>query len=331
MARPTDLPGSGWATNGGSRTAIDTAKWAEGWVAGEPVPSLKFNDLLGQVTDWVEYLQDLSPTDGNLLADSIKPYTTGASPNSSINLASSGSYGVRMYGNLLSAQVQVVSAGPTTEHLWSWGTSGILLISDTVEINYDSVTTGAAHVGFKCGIGSDNLRVGYSDRAGDYPIFTYDRSPLLGGGWQADVTGTWNLTTYAPIAGFGTTAAGPVNVIARIPLVLPDDPDRGNTDIVWQLVELSAELKVYAAATSVEVAFMARSTTALGAPTDLMSVSHNTTTLTLVTDTNSNTPVDLPTDSAVYYLEIRGNGMTLAADFVGIRRLYYKLRKFAVE
>lgn len=331
MTRPTNLPGTGWATNAGRRTALSSAQWGTGWVEGQPLTAKDLNDPLGQLSDWVEYLQVLSPTDGNLLADSIKPYTTGASPNSSINLASSGSYGVRMYGNLLAAQVQVVSAGPTTEHLWSWGTSGILLISDTVEINYDSVTTGAAHVGFKCGIGADNLRVGYSDRAGDYPVFTYDRSPLLGGGWQADITGAWNLTTYAPIAAFGTTAAGPVNVIARIPLVLPDDPDRGNTDIVWQLTELSAELKVYASATSVEVAFMARSTTALGAPTDLMSVSHSTTTLTLVTDTNGGTPIDLPTDSAVYYLEIRGNGMTLAADFVGIRRLYYKIRKFAVE
>lgn len=330
MARPTDLPGTGWATNSGSRLALDTAKWAVGWTAGEPVPSLKLNEVLGSITDWVEYLQVLSPTDGDLLADSIKPYTTGVSPNSSFDLASAGAYGVRMYGNLLSARIQVVSAGPTTEHLWSWNTSGILLISDTVEINYDSTTPGAAHVGFKCGIGSDNLRVGYSDRAGDYPIFTYDRSPLLGG-WTADTTGVFNLTTYAPICGFGTTAVGPVNVIARVPLVLPDDPDRGNTDIVWQLTELSAELKVYAAATSVEVALCARSTTALGVPTDLMSVSHNTTTLTLVTDTNGGTPIDLPTDSAVYYLEIRGNGMTLAADFVGIRRLYYKIRKFAVE
>lgn len=330
MPRPPNLPGTGWATNPSRRTALTSAQWGTGFVAGEPVTAKDVNDPTGQISDWIVYLQELSPTDGDLLADSIKPYTTGVSPNSAINLASSGAYGVRMYGNLLSAQVQVVTAGPTTEHLWSWGTSGILTISDTVEINYDSVTTGAAHVGFKCGIGADKLRVGYSDRAGDYPIFTYDRSPLLGG-WQADLTGTWNLTTYAPIVGFGTTAAGPVDVIARIPLVLPDDPDRGNTDIVWQLVELSAELKVYAGATSVEVAFMARSTTALGTPIDLMSVSHNTTTLTLVTSTNGGVPIDLPTDSAVYYLEIRGNGMTLAADFVGIRRLYYKLRKFAVE
>ena len=64
MARPTDLPGTGWATNPGSRTAIDTAKWAAGWIPGEPVPALKFNSLIGEITDWVEYLQVASPTEG---------------------------------------------------------------------------------------------------------------------------------------------------------------------------------------------------------------------------------------------------------------------------
>ena len=62
MARPSNV--LKWATNAGTRETVGSAKWAEGWTPGEPVPALKLNSLLGSITDWIEYLQVLSPTEG---------------------------------------------------------------------------------------------------------------------------------------------------------------------------------------------------------------------------------------------------------------------------
>jgi len=64
MTRPADLPGTGWGTNPGRRTALSSAQWGTGWVEGQPLTAKDLNDPLGQLSDWIEYLQTSSPTDG---------------------------------------------------------------------------------------------------------------------------------------------------------------------------------------------------------------------------------------------------------------------------
>lgn len=64
MARPTDLPGTGWATNAGRRTALSSAQWGTGFVVGQPVAAEDVNDPIGQLSDWIKYLQVMSPAEG---------------------------------------------------------------------------------------------------------------------------------------------------------------------------------------------------------------------------------------------------------------------------
>lgn len=194
MARPADLPGTGWATNGGSRTAIDTAKWAVGWVPGEPVPALKFNELIGQITDWVEYLQVMSPTEGVwTVVNSGTTYgTLGYS-------TTSGSWLRLQTSNTMTGVYIEALDNPTT------GTIRFTLDSTNARWRIHGDPTGADNIwlaGNASGLigptatasASTGIRWGYP--SGSKQIVRHPLGPELGG--------------YTPITPTGVTGVGPI-------------------------------------------------------------------------------------------------------------------------
>lgn len=60
MARPS-AAAFRFATASGVRSAVSAARKLSGWVGGEPVGQGEQNDVLGMLSDWVEYLSGLGP------------------------------------------------------------------------------------------------------------------------------------------------------------------------------------------------------------------------------------------------------------------------------
>ncbi len=203
MARPTDLPGSGWATNGG-RTAIDTAKWAVGWVPGEPVPALKINDLIGRITDWVEYLQVTSPTEGvwTVINSGTTYGTLGYS-------TTSGSWLTLVSANGRSG-LQIEAGSATTTHVVRQTmTPGA---SPTWTLAYDPA--GADVIMLKVGalgmigptaVGSASTGIRYGYPGSSKQVVRHALGPELGG--------------YTPIRETGISGVGPVMEFSTAPRV----------------------------------------------------------------------------------------------------------------
>lgn len=81
--RPTSTPYR-FATNPGTRTTPSAGRKASGWEIGDPADPLQWNDLWGVLSDWVDYLADISPASDVLVAETFRvvdpagPTTRGA-------------------------------------------------------------------------------------------------------------------------------------------------------------------------------------------------------------------------------------------------------------
>lgn len=305
MARPANLPGTGWATNVGTRDTIDTAKWAAGWKPGEPVPALKFNSLLGSITDWIEYLQTSSPTEGvwTVIHSGTTYGTLGYSTTSGSWLtltSANGRSGVQIEaGSATSTHVVRQTMTPGASPVWqvTYDPSG----ADTIMLKVGSLgmigPTAVASVstGIRYGYpSSDKIRVSYPvgpELGGYEPV--YDS-----GGADPVFQRSGGSSEFRKLGNANASNAGVVRM--RRPLVIPYVPAHLSGNPILQV--LSAVFS--GSSTDLEVAVV-EIDLASGAETDLAAIDQSSPSATGIAAT-------LDPSSYVYCIETRSTGSVSA-------------------
>ena len=322
MARPSNLPGTGWATNASRRTALSSAQWGTGFVAGQPVVATDVNDAIGQVSDWAYYLQTMSPTEGvwTVINSGTTYGTLGYSTTSGswLYLASNSARD----GVLIDA---VDGTAANTLRLRMANNTGFIEFvmdptgADTILLRVGAnglvgpTSVVSASTGFRWGYPAASPLVCILDVSPGTNGYTFALQPGVtvnlnsGVFWVSNNSG--GADGFISVLGLGLLGvaahiAAPVQAVS----LAGSFTSLGNTNVICRLIE------------------RVRST---GATNVLLTIES---TAASVTDNNGGTPIDLDPYTNQYYVEVLSNGNipdTGTSDQIELLTL--TLNKFAVE
>ena len=299
MARPSNV--LKWATNAGTRETVGSAKWAEGWTPGEPVPAKKFNDVIGKITDMLDYFQTLSPTDGvwTVIASGTTYGTLGYSTTSGSWLtltSANGRSGVQIEaGSATAAQIIRQTMTPGASPIWQ-------VTYDPAGANTIMLKVGALGLIGPTAVASVSTGIRYGYPSSDKIRVSYPVGPELGG-YEPVYDNGGALPVHQRSGGSSEfrkvgNASALNSGVARMrrPLVIPYVPAHLSGDPILQV--LSATFS--GSSTDLEVAVV-EVDTATGTETDIAVIDQSAPSATGLA-------VTLTPASASYFIEDRSTG-----------------------
>lgn len=220
MTRPPNLPGTGWATNASRRTVLSSAQWGTGFVAGQPVTAKDINDPIGQLSDWVEYLQVMSPAEG------VWTVVVGATTYGTLGYSTTSGSWLRLQAN--SARDGVIVEALDT------------VAANTVQFRIDSTNAEATVRGDPTGADTIWLKIKATGLVG--PTATASASTGIRWGFPSSSKQEVQhalgpeLGGYTPIRPIGVTGVGPIMEFTASPrdCRLANAASAGSHDLVFR-------------------------------------------------------------------------------------------------
>ena len=316
-----------WASDPGAVIATPpSALQLLGWAVGEQPTAANVNWKFNEIDEWITFVDPyIGNTDGDLFANSIRPYTDNSLLDGLYLYDGSSGYTVLLKTRSGQGMVrQCWNAGNTSsvDELIN-GATGTITWAGLNGVDWGSTATQTYVL---AGLTSaTKLRYGY---AATKPTFVWDYSPICGGfSVLAPNVTLLDLENTAVNVATLYRSAGSGDIAARRPLLFPHDTAR-TTQTVYELVSLTATLRnVGATAAIVRVVARNRST---WATTVISQINRTLSTFAQVTDTLS-PPTILDPSAYSYYVEIQSTGASHPSNYGEFKDVTLNVRKSAVE